>query len=209
MNCGLITPDAQEFLCEKCKNSLPLTGMILGSDNEIHAKINETTRVKYASSLLFFHQENIAQTLIHHMKYKNFPELGTLLAEIWLEENKNNPVLSEIESVIPVPIHAKRERKRGYNQVELCTQWLAERLNCKFDNQALVRVHHLESQTKSGKYERLERMKNAFRRTNSEAKHYLLVDDVFTTGATLTACTEELLKIPETEVSIFTLAKVR
>ena len=209
MNCEVIIPETQEFLCENCKNSLPLTGMILDSGHELHAKINETARIKYASSLLFFEQGNMAQKLIHYMKYKNFPELGAWLADLWLAENKNNPALSEIEAVVPVPIHAKRERKRGYNQVEACAKRLAERLNCSFDNQVLVREHHLESQTASGRYERLGRMKNAFRRTNSEAKHYLLVDDVFTTGATLTACAEELLKVPETVVSVFTLAKVK
>ncbi len=208
IECETIIPQSQNFLCEVCNSHLPFTGIILNKENPLYEKINLTTKIEYASSLLFFKKDNLTQKLIHHLKYKNRPELGEWLAEIWFEQNKNNPALNKIEMVIPVPIHSKRLKKRNYNQISLCAKKLTQLIGCNYNETILVRSHHLESQTQSGKYDRLKRMKNAFQITQEKSGHYLLVDDVFTTGATLTSCTEELLKTKDTKVSIFTIAMV-
>ncbi|MDR1877146.1 MAG: hypothetical protein LBQ84_05930 [Flavobacteriaceae bacterium] len=206
IGCETIIPSSQLFLCERCTCNLPFAHLPLNKENFLYEKIDPTAKIEAASSLLFFKKDTLSQKLIHHLKYKNRPELGEWLAKIWFEQNRHNSALAEIESVIPVPIHSKRLKKRNYNQVSLCGRKLASLLNCEYDETTLIRIHHLESQTQSGKYERMNRMKNAFQRTNQEVKHYLLVDDVFTTGATLSSCTKELTKVEGSKVSIFALA---
>ncbi len=206
IGCEDIIPKSQNFLCDVCSARLPFTEIPLGKENLLYEKINRISETEYASSLLFFKKDNLTQKLIHYLKYKNLPELGEWLAEIWVEKNRNNPALNEIETIIPVPIHPKRLKNRNYNQISLCVKKLARLLDCKYDETILIRTHHLESQTESGKYDRLKRMKGAFQLTNEKPGHYLLVDDVHTTGATLISCTEELLKIKDAKVSVFTLA---
>lgn len=208
INCELIIPTSQSYLCETCKAKLPFTGIKLNNENFLYEKLNAITKIESASALLYFNKNNITQQLIHNIKYKNLPELGEWLAEVWVHSNENNPFLKQVKTVIPVPVHPKRLKKRNYNQITLCAKKLADLLGCEFDETTLERTHHLKSQTQCGKYERMERMKNAFRRTSSKESHFLLVDDVFTTGSTLVYCTEELLKNNGSKVSTFTLAVV-
>lgn len=206
IGCEIIISSTQSYLCENCKANLPFTHMPFIRDNSIYDKISESVKIEFASSLLFFSKKNITQKLIHHLKYKNKPEIGSWLAEIWYRQNQDNPYLKEVNTIIPVPIHYKRFKQRNYNQIILCCKRLASLMNCNFDEHLLERVIHMESQIESNKDERMNRMKKAFIRTNQSSSHYLLVDDVLTTGATLISCAHELLKIQNSQVSIFTLA---
>jgi competence protein ComFC len=206
IGCETIISSSQPYLCEMCKANLPFIHTPFNSTNAIHSQINKSVKIEFASSLLLFSKENITQQLIHHLKYKNKPEIGSWLAEIWFKQNENNPYLKEIKTIIPVPIHSKRYKKRSYNQITLCCKKLATLLHCNLDEHTLQRVSHMESQTQSNKEDRIKKMKNAFKRNSKNSSHYLLVDDVLTTGATLIACTQELLKIKNSQVSIFTLA---
>lgn len=207
--CNSIIPEFQKFVCLKCFSNLAFSYFTFGKDNFSYEQISKFTSLEYASSLLLFHKKNATQKLIHQMKYKNKPEIGEWLAEIWFNSNKNNEKLREIECVIPVPIHAKRLKKRGYNQVEKCSKKLAHLLNCEYDDYTLKRIHHAESQTFSNREHRLSKMKNSFQKTNNKESHFLLVDDVLTTGATLSSCIEVLKQNSEqTKISVFTLGIV-
>lgn len=206
IGCETIISSSQQYLCEICKANLPFTHIPFNNTNIIHNQISKSVKIEFASSLLFFSKENITRQLIHHLKYKNKPEIGSWLAEIWFMQNEGNPCLKDIKTIIPVPIHPKRYKKRSYNQIMLCCQKLATLLHCNLDEHLLQRVSHTESQTQSSKEERLKKMKNAFKRNSKSSDHYLLVDDVLTTGATLIACTQELIKTKNSQVSIFTLA---
>ncbi|MGM5630428.1 ComF family protein [Apibacter raozihei] len=209
INCDLIIPFHQKFVCESCSSVLPFTGIPFSSDNYLKEKINNHVKIEYASSLLIFKKNNITQKLVHYLKYKNCPEIGSWMAEIWFELNKNNSNLKQIDYVVPVPIHYKRFEKRTYNQIELCAETLSKLLNCTYEPQILKRIYHLDSQTNSGKWERLQRIQGAFQKNISKKGHFLLVDDVLTTGATLIACATELLKTEETKISIFTLSSAQ
>lgn len=206
IGCETIISSSQHYVCEKCKAHLPFTYIPFDNANSIHSQLNNSAKIEFASSLLFFSKENITQQLIHHLKYKNKPEIGSWLAEIWFMQNENNPCLKEVKTVVPVPIHSKRYKKRNYNQILLCCKKLTTLMNCNFDEHVLQRVSHTKSQTQSNREERIKKMENAFIRNSNYSSHYLLVDDVLTTGATLIACTQELLKTDDSQVSIFTLA---
>ncbi|HYQ59030.1 MAG TPA: phosphoribosyltransferase family protein, partial [Draconibacterium sp.] len=111
--------------------------------------------------------------------------------------------------LIPVPLHRRKEKKRGFNQSEWIARGIAEVLKKPVDNETLYRRVFTSTQTKRNRFERWQNVENVFGLNNSkilENKHILLVDDVVTTGATLEACALHLLKLPGTKVSIATLA---
>jgi ComF family protein len=119
------------------------------------------------------------------------------------------PLYQDIDAIIPVPLHPNKERKRGFNQsVEICNG-LSESMNRPIILGNLVREIHTTSQTRKGRFERWENVSGIFNVKNETpliGKHLLLIDDVVTTGATLEACCEPLLKIPGVRVSIATIA---
>ena len=99
--------------------------------------------------------------------------------------------------LIPLPLFPAKEKRRGYNQATVLCKGISEGMKIPVLDKVIIRPHHTETQTKKGRVERWKNMEGKFVLTNAEAirnKHVLLVDDVVTTGATLEACGNELLK---------------
>lgn len=116
-----------------------------------------------------------------------------------------------IDLIIPVPLHKKRQRQRGYNQSEFIAQGISQVLKIPFSSKYLLRKTATDSQTKKGRYLRFQNMSTVFEVSNPETlkdMHILLVDDVSTTGATLEACGQELLKCGIKKLSLATIAFV-
>ncbi len=114
-----------------------------------------------------------------------------------------------ITCIIPVPLHPKRLRERGYNQAEVIAKGLAESMGVPVITDVLLRNVYTQTQTKKTRIERLKNMLGVFAVSNSEKVsngHILLVDDVITTGATLETCAQTLLEATDVKVSIATLA---
>ena len=117
--------------------------------------------------------------------------------------------MSIIDIIIPVPLHRKKERKRGYNQSKFIAQGISKVWNVGIENKALVRTKYQTSQTQKTKEQRWKNVQYAFEVNNRKAiecKRILLVDDVITTGATLEACYNKLIENKAESVSIATLA---
>ena len=114
-----------------------------------------------------------------------------------------------IDCIVPVPLHEKKERQRGYNQSEMLANGISSVTGIPVFNNLIVRTRQTETQTHKGRAARWENMQDVFGCTSPEAfqgKHILLVDDVMTTGATLVACADALLGIPNLRISVLTLA---
>ena len=159
--------------------------------------------------MLYFNKKGIAQNLIHNLKYRNRQENGTYLGNLYSKELKNLEIFKEIDCIVPVPLHKKRLYERGYNQVTTFCNALENNLLISVIDDVLVKTQHLKSQTNRSKEGRKESNKNVFSIENQhkiEGKHILIVDDVFTTGATIEACANEILKIKNTKISILTIA---
>ena len=164
---------------------------------------------EFGASMLYFNKKGISQNLIHNLKYKKRQEIGTYLGDLYATDLIHLETFKEIDFIIPVPLHKKRFHERGYNQVTTFCKAIEKNLSIPMLEDVLVKTQHLKSQTNKSKEGRVENNKNVFSIKNQhkiEGKHLLIIDDVFTTGATMEACAKEILKIKNTKISILTMA---
>ncbi len=208
---GCSTPllESEITMCTACRHDMPFTLHHLNPENATYNKFYGRLPLEHASSLLYFHKDGIVQELIHNLKYRNGQEIGKLAGEWYGYDLKKIEALQSVTEVIPVPLHKKRLHQRGYNQIEQFGKALAEGLGVKYNDTILVKRSHTKTQTKKGLEARAEITRTSFDASFTEAdhsKHFLLVDDVITTGATLEACGRILLKIPDARLSIITIA---
>ncbi len=207
--CGNSLVSQEEILCTSCLYKLPETGFHMHDDNLIAETFWGRVELHAATSYLFFSKEGMVQKLMHALKYKGRKEVGVFLGRLFGKELIKSPLFSSVEMIIPVPLHPKKQRKRGFNQSVFIARGLAETMGVQVSVNNLVRTTFTSSQTKKSRYDRWQNVKGVFRVSNEKqfvGKHLLVVDDVLTTGATMEACVHPLLEIPGTKVSIATLA---
>lgn len=209
LGCNRFLLYREEVICTQCRHDLPMTYQHLNSENEAMLRFYGRLPVQHVSTLLYFHKKGIVQDLIHNLKYYGHEEVGTLLGNYYGKELRCCEMLQDIDSIIPIPLHKKRLHKRGYNQVTTFGKALAEQLNCTFDATLLVRSQYSKTQTFKNLMGRNEIKSHTFEVIFTELhhnKHFLLIDDVMTTGATLEAAGKALLEIPGAKISIVCMA---
>jgi ComF family protein len=199
----------QQVLCLKCIEQLPVTDFHLHANNPVEKIFLGRLPLAHAGSYLFFTKDSLLQHLLHQLKYKGNKDLGSYfgkqIGNALLQSNR----FTDIEALIPLPLFASRERKRGYNQATVLCEGIASVLQVPVLKNVIKRTMATETQTKKNRIERWQNIKDKFELTDSAAiqhKHVLLVDDVVTTGATLEACGRELLSAGTVQLSIFTMA---
>lgn len=208
IGCGSDLVGRKNFLCIQCLNDLPETNFHPHEDNPVEKIFWGRLPLTNATSHFYFSKGGVMQRLMHQLKYKGNQELGLQLGKIMGAGLKNVQRFSDTEVLIPIPLFHAKERRRGYNQSVLICNGLAEILNIPVLEGIVVRIQDTETQTKKSRTERWKNMEGMFRLENAAAiagKHVLLVDDVITTGATLEACSSELMKAGCSSVSIATL----
>ncbi|CAM4089996.1 ComF family protein [Flavobacterium antarcticum] len=199
----------EAVICTQCRHDLPLTNQHLNLENEAMTKFYGRLPIEHVSSLMYFHKKGIAQELIHNLKYRGHQEVGTLIGNWYGTELQNCETLRSIDAIIPIPLHKRKFKKRGYNQVTTFGEALSKQLNCPFDNSILKRLQHSKTQTFKNLMGRNEIKSHTFQSyftTEHHNKHFLLIDDVMTTGATLEAAGKALLEIPGIKISIVCMA---
>jgi ComF family protein len=207
--CGENLVAGEGILCLHCRYNLPFTDFHLKPDNMVAQQFWGKVNLEAAYSLCYFTKGGKMQHLMHNFKYKGVQQIGVLLGNIAGEQLMQNPVFKGVDVVIPVPLHKSRLRKRGYNQSMCFAEGLSQKMGIPSDENNLVRVRATETQTHRSRFSRFENMQQVFNLVNPEAlvnKHVLLVDDVVTTGSTLEACGNELLKVEGLKLSIATIA---
>lgn len=188
--------DFENQLCKVCIGTLPITNYHLHpQNNDLVVKVMGLTKPNLVMSFLRFTKHGMSQKLLHQLKYKNKPEVGVELGTIYGHLLKKHDFGSHWDMVVPVPLHPQKQRRRGYNQSEQFARGIAEVLEITMV-QGLIRTQFTETQTKKSRMERIMNVSEVFS-ANSEIelgdKRILLVDDVMTTGATLTSCANVLL----------------
>ena len=198
----------EELLCSYCLCELPLTHFHTYDDKTVLNKFYGLLPVHQASAKLYFIKKGITQKLLHKLKYEGQQNIGTYFGNWFGSELSQLASYSDVEVVVPVPLHKKRLRSRGYNQVKNFAQQIAEHLQAHYCEKSLIKISHASSQVGLGRWNRFG-SKEVFQLgnpANVQNKHVLLVDDLITTGATLISCGKELLKAPVSKLSIVTLA---
>ena len=198
----------EDCICTFCRYHLPRTHFHLEKDNPIEKQFWGRIPVVAATAFFHFSKGEKVQQMIHKLKYNGQKEIGVTVGEWMGHEMKEAEGFAKAGLVVPVPLHPRRQSKRGYNQSAMIAEGLAKSLGIPF-SEALERNTETSTQTKKHRYERFENVNRVFAvrsRSEVENKHILLVDDVITTGSTLIACAESLLEVPGTRVSIATMA---
>lgn len=202
LNCNEVIA-VKNPLCVTCASDLPFTYWNLNQENLGFEKLKSLSEPEAVYSLLYFRKGNVTQKLLHHLKYNHQLHIGELLAE----KVSQFIDLSNYDGIIPVPLHPKRLRKRGYNQVMSFSSRLAEINEIPLLSDSLIRVENNPSQIYKSRIERLESIKTAFSvRPEKLTGHFILVDDVITTGATLASCINLIKNHSDAEISVVTMA---
>lgn len=208
--CGERMEQGEECVCTLCRTTAPLTRYYLERDNPVVRKFWGLLPVEQASAFLFYVHGSRWRELIHAFKYRGMWRRAYEMGCWYGRCLKESGLYDDIETVVPLPLHPLKLCRRGYNQAELIARGIAEQLHAVLDTGSVRRRRNTSSQARTPKRERERNVAGAFavRRPEKLAgKHLLLVDDVLTTGHTMAACAEEILRtVPECRISIAALA---
>ncbi|MDX9751737.1 MAG: ComF family protein [Flavobacteriales bacterium] len=199
----------ERALCLDCLRDLPLARFGGFADNPVAQRFRGRVRIEAASALLRFVPGGKVQRVLHRLKYANDERAGLLLGRLMAEDILRCGRFATVDAIVPVPLHPRRKRQRGYNQSEVLARGMREAWDVPVRCEALTRAVRTATQTRRGRIERWSNVRTAFtvpRPAEVQGRHLLLVDDVVTTGATIEACATALLAVPGARVSVYTAA---
>jgi len=203
--------DCDTTVCMECATNLPLTGFETWNENPVFQLFWGRVEVEFACSIYHFRKGELLQKLIYSMKYNGQKEIGLYLGSLAGQQLKKSPCYVKPDMILPVPLHPQKLKIRGFNQSELLARGLSQSLDVKVSNDLLYKSKATSSQTRKSHYERWLNVNGVFSLSIAEslqAAHVLLVDDLVTTGSTVEACCNTLLKVPGLKVSVLTIGYV-
>ncbi len=207
--CDRNTPVHGGVICLPCQYHLPKTKFHLDRENPFTDRFWGRVPINAGAALYYFTKGGRTQKLIHKLKYNGKVSVGIKLGNLYGRMLKQSPYFSQIDLIVPVPLHPKKRQKRGYNQSDLFARGLSDEMQISNAPYALKRLEMTETQTRKSQAERFANVAAAFAVNQPKilkGKHVLLVDDVMTTGATMEACANQILSCEGTRVSMATIA---
>lgn len=209
--CNAQLSRGESILCTVCRHELPLTDYNYTDENAVDIIFYGRIPIKKAASFVFFAKNGVVKNLLHHLKYRNQEQIGAFFGDWYGSLLENEKELQNIDVVVPVPLHPKKIKKRGYNQVALFAKNIAASIHAEYRDDVLIKIINTRTQTKKDRQLRWENTKEVFQlNTSSDLNfnHVLLVDDVITTGATIEACAKKLHRIGNIDISVLSIALV-
>jgi ComF family protein len=199
----------EDVLCAECTSKLPETGFFDKKENPVEKIFYGRLPVEHAASAFYFNKGSVIQHAIVQLKYKNNLQAGYYLGKLLGKKLADSKRFCEVDIIIPLSLNDKKLFKRGYNQSAVIVNGITSVWNKSVVENAVERILFTETQTHKNRISRWETMEGVFKVSQPEQienKHVLLVDDIVTTGATLEACGEVILKVPGVKLSIATVA---
>ena len=203
--CHTFLTPIEKDICRSCLLHLSYTDHFVQQNNSLYNQINLFSPLEHAGALCYFQKEGILAKLIHQMKYKKQQQVGAYFGQWMGQALLQSPYFNAISGLIPVPLHPKRQQERGYNQAEVIAQAMGNTLRKPVHCHWVQRVVYTPPLALANQTNRWEMIQNAFKGgTMLPEQHgdFVLVDDVVTTGATLSACARVLLSHPKIKLSI-------
>lgn len=198
----------EDVICTNCLYSMPRAHLSLGKENIVDQLFWGRFPVESAGAYYYFRKGGHVQKLLHQFKYKNSPEIGVKIGQLYGEEIlQSGCAIPDI--IVPIPLHPKKLIIRGYNQSERFGAGLSEALNIPMDTKNFIRNTFTETQTKKNRFERWNNVKDIFLCVDPDVfinKHILIVDDVITTGSTIESSAQKLLTYENIKISIASMA---
>lgn len=201
--------EGERAICTYCRYRMPRTHFHRFPGNIVERHFWGKIPLEAAAACFHFSKGERVQRMIHHLKYKQRPDVGVEVGQWYGKELLHSPVFASVERIVPVPLHPEKLRLRGYNQAACFAEGLASGLDRPALPDALYKGVATATQTRKHRYDRFKNVERVFRVTDPEAvrdRHILLVDDVITTGSTLVSCAEALLEVPGVRISIAGIA---
>jgi ComF family protein len=209
--CNETLADGETMVCTSCRSKLPYTNshLLPTEHNPLNNRFLGRINVENALSFLTFVRAGRVQKLLHNLKYKNVPEIGSLLGKWYGYELEKAGYKDKFDLILGVPLHARKQKQRGYNQADKFAEGLSEALQVPWSDQVITRIAASTTQTRKSRLARWENVEKIFevkRPEEVKEKRILLVDDVLTTGATLEACGHELFHNGCKSITVATIA---
>lgn len=207
--CGRRLSPGEQQICTTCTMSLPYTRFGARPDNAMERLLVGRFPLCRASAYMFYNSSTETRNLLFALKYRGAQGVGEEMGRRMAAEWQPMGFFEGVDIIVPVPLSRQRQRKRGYNQSLLIAQGISQITGISVDTSLLERIVDNPTQTRLSPSERIENVKGIFSAPKPESlngRHILLIDDVLTTGATLTACADTLAKSGARLISIATLA---
>lgn len=207
--CGGPLVEGEEAICTRCNTDMPRTNYHAVRDNLVERMFWGKIPLERATSYFFYRKGSDFRKIVHQLKYGGQKELGATMGRFMAAELLPSGFFEGVDTLIPVPLHSRKRKMRGYNQSEWIARGVSQVTGLPVDATSVVREKHTDTQTRKSAYERWENVEGIFRLLHPEefiGKHVLIIDDVLTTGATTVACADAFGAVEGVKISVLTLA---
>jgi len=210
LGCNETLINTKHYICTECLHSLDFVTVGSHSNTTLLTRFFGKLPLVSSNGLIYYDKKEVSHNLIHELKYKDQQNIGILFAELTFEKYKNHIAFKEVDELVAVPLHKKKEKERGYNQLDSFGKRLSELTGIPYNKERLTRNFYTTPQAmKKNLLLRNSIKADLFSVNYNESdngKHFMILDDVVTTGSTLERLGKELLKIPNSKISTFFMA---
>lgn len=206
--CEMCETISESYICDKCKSKLEKTELLYLNRIDDYSKDN--TKYFDEHAYIFEYNSIIREKIIEY-KFKNKPYLGKMFSEFFVKNEKMCGFFEKYDIIIPVPMTNKKIKERGYNQTEIIAKIISQNItNITMQKNVLIKYKNNKVQSQLNKEQRQQNVQNVYELNNEEIiknKNILILDDIYTTGATCNECAKTLRKAQPNKIGIITIAK--